>query len=167
MVHSPLFVSPPRRNGAMDVCAPQALHREWSPLARVCVFVRVRVLYVCISPVYPPHALPFLVLGVVNNWDDMEKIWHHTFFNELRVVPDEHPVFNHVDLCWCVWGGKDFALLGVSCSAHGGFTLFPFVYRVSENYLNIFVLFIPFLASCDTSRFVIIQPMYECVNARV
>mmetsp|Transcript_30769 Transcript_30769/g.82439 ORF Transcript_30769/g.82439 Transcript_30769/m.82439 type:complete len:385 (+) Transcript_30769:28-1182(+) len=30
--------------------------------------------------------------GVVTNWDDMEKIWHHTFFNELRVVPDEHPV---------------------------------------------------------------------------
>uniref|UniRef100_A0A1I8H4Q4 Actin n=1 Tax=Macrostomum lignano TaxID=282301 RepID=A0A1I8H4Q4_9PLAT len=26
--------------------------------------------------------------GVVTNWDDMEKIWHHTFYNELR----EHPV---------------------------------------------------------------------------
>jgi actin-related protein len=30
--------------------------------------------------------------GVVTNWDDMEKIWHHTFYNELRVSPDEHPV---------------------------------------------------------------------------
>ncbi|KAF8176136.1 actin family [Mycena galopus ATCC 62051] len=29
--------------------------------------------------------------GIVTNWDDMEKIWHHTFFNELRVAPDEHP----------------------------------------------------------------------------
>lgn len=30
--------------------------------------------------------------GIVTNWDDMEKIWHHTFYNELRVRPDEHPV---------------------------------------------------------------------------
>ncbi|KAJ7663468.1 actin 1 [Mycena olivaceomarginata] len=29
--------------------------------------------------------------GIVTNWDDMEKIWHHTFFNELRVAPEEHP----------------------------------------------------------------------------
>ncbi|MBZ3884297.1 Beta-actin-like protein 2 [Sciurus carolinensis] len=30
--------------------------------------------------------------GVVTNWDDMEKIWYHTFYNELRVAPDEHPI---------------------------------------------------------------------------
>ncbi|XP_065584368.1 actin, cytoplasmic 1-like [Artemia franciscana] len=30
--------------------------------------------------------------GIVTDWDDMEKIWHHTFHNELRVAPEEHPV---------------------------------------------------------------------------
>ncbi|KAG0722750.1 actin [Chionoecetes opilio] len=30
--------------------------------------------------------------GIVTNWDDMEKIWHHTFYNELRVAPEESPV---------------------------------------------------------------------------
>jgi actin beta/gamma 1 len=30
--------------------------------------------------------------GIVTNWDDMEKIWHQTFYNELRVSPEEHPV---------------------------------------------------------------------------
>jgi len=30
--------------------------------------------------------------GIVTNWDDMEKILHHTFYNELRVAPEEHPV---------------------------------------------------------------------------
>ncbi|KAF0991229.1 hypothetical protein HZS_1224, partial [Henneguya salminicola] len=29
--------------------------------------------------------------GIVTNWDDMEKIWHHTFYNELRMAPEEHP----------------------------------------------------------------------------
>jgi len=30
--------------------------------------------------------------GIVKNWDDMEKIWHHCFFTELRVEPNEKPV---------------------------------------------------------------------------
>merc|ERR1712224_667423 len=30
--------------------------------------------------------------GIVTNWDDMEKIWNHTFYNELRVAPEDYPV---------------------------------------------------------------------------
>jgi len=31
--------------------------------------------------------------GIVTNWDDVEKILHHTFYNELRVAPEEHPIY--------------------------------------------------------------------------
>ena len=30
--------------------------------------------------------------GIVTDWDDMEKIWYHTYYNELRVAPEDHPV---------------------------------------------------------------------------
>merc|ERR1719420_2844839 len=30
--------------------------------------------------------------GIVTNWDDMENIWHHTFYNELRVAPEKHAI---------------------------------------------------------------------------
>ena len=30
--------------------------------------------------------------GIVTNWDDMETIWHHTFYNQLHVSPEEHPI---------------------------------------------------------------------------
>lgn len=30
--------------------------------------------------------------GIVEDWDDIEKIWHHVFYHGLRVQPQEHPV---------------------------------------------------------------------------
>ncbi len=30
--------------------------------------------------------------GIVTNWSDMEDIWHHMFYKELRINPEEHPV---------------------------------------------------------------------------
>jgi actin-related protein len=30
--------------------------------------------------------------GIITNWDDMEKLWHHTFYNELKVSPEDHNV---------------------------------------------------------------------------
>ena len=30
--------------------------------------------------------------GVVRSWEDMEKVWQHTFVNEMKVSPEEHPV---------------------------------------------------------------------------
>eukprot|EP00066_Takifugu_rubripes_P027500 XP_011616766.1 PREDICTED: uncharacterized protein LOC101074536 isoform X1 [Takifugu rubripes] len=29
--------------------------------------------------------------GIIQNWDEMEKIWHHTFL-QMRVDPEDHPV---------------------------------------------------------------------------
>jgi len=29
--------------------------------------------------------------GMVKDWGDMEKVWHYTFFDALRVNPEEHP----------------------------------------------------------------------------
>merc|ERR1719391_592886 len=46
--------------------------------------------------------------GIITNWDDMEKIWHHTFYNELRVVEGVVPDLLHV-----VPVGDDSVLNGV------------------------------------------------------
>ena len=31
--------------------------------------------------------------GIVTDWDSMEKIWHHTFYNELHTAPETRPIF--------------------------------------------------------------------------
>ena len=30
--------------------------------------------------------------GIVTDWEDMEKIWHHMFHDLMRVAPEEHPI---------------------------------------------------------------------------
>jgi actin-related protein len=46
--------------------------------------------------------------GIITNWEEMEKIWHHTFHNELRRAPDVRiklpfrclPLVERLVLCW-------------------------------------------------------------------
>lgn len=30
--------------------------------------------------------------GIVTDWDDMEKLWHHAFYNEINVAQEEHSI---------------------------------------------------------------------------
>lgn len=30
--------------------------------------------------------------GKITNWEEIEKIWHHTFFSELKIAPEEHNI---------------------------------------------------------------------------
>lgn len=30
--------------------------------------------------------------GIITNWDDMEVIWQHIFYDELHALPEKHPV---------------------------------------------------------------------------
>ncbi|KAL8588506.1 hypothetical protein ACOMHN_022293 [Nucella lapillus] len=40
---------------------------------------------------YPKTPVP-IERGIITDWDGMEKVWHHTFYNELRVDPEEYSV---------------------------------------------------------------------------
>jgi len=28
----------------------------------------------------------------IDDWDDIEKVWHYAYYQELQVAPEEHPV---------------------------------------------------------------------------
>ncbi len=29
--------------------------------------------------------------GIIQDWENIEKIWHYVFYEELKVVPEDHP----------------------------------------------------------------------------
>ncbi|MCG3225006.1 MAG: actin family protein [Candidatus Heimdallarchaeota archaeon] len=43
-------------------------------------------------PYYLEHLWYPLEHGQVKDWGAMENIWHYTFYNDLRVNPNEHPI---------------------------------------------------------------------------
>merc|ERR1711911_346359 len=44
--------------------------------------------------------------GIVTSWDDMEKVWPHTFNNELRISPDESPHLHSLSTFQEMWISK-------------------------------------------------------------
>ncbi|XP_031244867.1 actin-85C-like isoform X1 [Mastomys coucha] len=30
--------------------------------------------------------------GVITNWDNVEKIWHYSFYHSLQIAPEQHPI---------------------------------------------------------------------------
>ncbi|VDK64696.1 unnamed protein product [Cylicostephanus goldi] len=77
---------------APQVVFPSIIGR---PRHQIVVKMGQKGLYVGDEAQYRRDALTLhypIERGIVTNWNDMEKIWHHTFYSELRISPEEHPV---------------------------------------------------------------------------
>lgn len=71
----PTIVGAPRRPAVMQgMGAKQHYVGDEAQSQRGCLALR-----------YP------LENGIVQDWDALERVIHHTFYNELRVAPEEHP----------------------------------------------------------------------------
>ena len=69
---------------------PRALYRASDEYCFICLAAlrlpRPLILRGVLTLKYP------IERNIVTNWNDTEKIWHHTSYNELRVAPEEYPV---------------------------------------------------------------------------
>jgi len=70
---------PPANTRAVLVFLP-------SPKKKTYIGDQAEVLCGLLNNDFPMHR------GLVTDWEGMEEVWQHTFSNELRVAPDEHPV---------------------------------------------------------------------------
>jgi actin-related protein 2 len=43
----------------------------------------------------------FLFIGIVRDWDDMERVWEHTFTDKLKIDPKECKVRTMTSLLRC------------------------------------------------------------------
>ncbi|KAL8058607.1 hypothetical protein ABFX02_03G030200 [Erythranthe guttata] len=85
----------PQRVNVIDYDAPRAVFPTTIGHPRHPIVTGQKDVYVGDDAMYEMDVLTLrypIDRGVVNNWDDMEKIWHHIFYNELRVAPEEHSV---------------------------------------------------------------------------
>ncbi len=46
-------------------------------------------MFVCFSKSCFQHPTSTLSSGIVRDWEDMERVWEHTFFDKLKIDPKE------------------------------------------------------------------------------